>query len=413
MSKKEILYFVSGAIIATCIVCFFSKQKEAILLTDAWKDARGEFYFDAFQLKNGKTTKDCLANIVSKEGWSFIWQGNSYLLYEINEGELEKDSNGEFKQQLNIGLLDSDRNITNKDCLVSGVKNISKIKVSPQGEPFVSANLADGTETNIIICLPKPFDPLPDMNQNAEAYLNAYRSQILSSIYGDFPPEYRFSAVDYRWISSKKNELLNRERRKILDLHVALFSEEGKSVEDKLNCLSLIGRLISDEISENNKSDDFISTSHAALDEYTLQETMNYCWEGWIKSIKYPEGWRKVRNAKGVFRGRSFVANEGLVLIDAKVKNDDTGELDNTFLILRLLPEQYREEWCYSPTDWAQYYEEKIGFELIYPEAVSGSYLPEKGDFVLRDGVWVENTNLESNVEPSPNYQILSKTETL
>lgn len=406
MSKKEILYFLSGAIIATCIVCFFSKQKEAIQLTDAWKNARGEFYFDAFQLKNGKTPEDCLTNITSKEGWSFVWQDNSYLLYEINQGELEKDNNGECKQQLNIGLLDSDRNIINKDCLVSGVKNISKVKVSPQGKPFVSANLVDGTETNIVICFPKQFNPLPDMNKNAEAYLEAYRSQIYSSIYGDYPPEYHFSAVDNRWISSKINELLNQERRKILDLHVAIFSEEGKSVEDKLKCLSLIGGLMSNEIGENNKLDDFISTSHAALDEYTLQEAKNYCWEGWIKSINYPEGWRKVRNAKGVFRGRAFVAKEGLVLINAKVKNDYTGAADNTFLILKLFPERYREEWCYNPTDWSQYYEEKIGFELIYPGAVSGSYLPEKGDFVLRDGVWVEKITSGSNVEPSPNYQI-------
>lgn len=396
MKTNRGLYFLLGIMIATGSGYCFGKTNGEIQLTDSWKDAKGEYFLEKFQLQNGKTLDGYSPSVTSKEGWSFIWNNNTYLLYQINTSNSEKP--------LNIGLLDSKGEIINKYCLIASVENVSKVKISSEGKPFVSANLADGTETNIFIRFPKPFEPLPDIKDNAEAYLSACEDRIYSRVYGDYPLGCDWQdAVNLRFSSNIKNELFDIEKRKVLDVHIAMFPEERKSVKDKLNVLNSVRYSMSDVLELNNQNDDFISTSHAALDEYVLQEAMDHCWDNWLKSLKYPDGWRKVRNARGVFRGKTFVAKEGLVLIRVKEK------YSYTFLILKLSPKQYREEFCYNPVDWSSDYVEKIGFELIDPNAQERSYLPETGDFILKDGIWVENSLGGNNVEPSKNFIILEQ----
>lgn len=385
--------------LVACFAYMYYTRISQIEFTDNWKNAKLYHNFDNYQLNDGKAYLDN-GNlfIESKSGWSFYTEGNNYILFNVcpddmtPHSEFCKDSN----QGLYIGLLDDNNSLVSQKCLASRIKDISKVKVNSKGDFYLLGTLPDDSKTNVVISLPEPPTPLPDIYTDVEKYLEVYAKNIGKMAYSNVHPGHSMSAQDDSFYSSNINSLVNSEREKALEIYYYLFrNEEGlTNVNQKLDVINLLGGELNNLINKENEAEKFgVTISRRNLYSYVVEEAQKIIWDNLIRAIKYPENWRRVRNLKGVFRGIPFEAKDGIVIFRANVKQIDSDEISEEILILKLLWDgEMNEEWCYKPHDFSKYCENKIKFELIDPNNVTGTYMPETGYFIYRDGVWIEGS---------------------
>lgn len=391
---KSIVCSVLSSLFVVCVLYFvaFDSKEESLQKTKAWKDAIVVYELENYQLKDG-VVNEISMSIVSKPGWSYVLGGNRYIIYNIEPERYKLNADGECSQCLQVGLLDHNNQVVDKRFVLAGVKEVTDVFLK-NGEVFVSAIMHDDSEIVKLVPQIEAPKPLPDMRKNPKAYLNAYASKIRSLLRTDYRPDKQFSALDYRYYDSKISEALEKEKLRMLDLYDEIFGdEEGlTNASQKLELVCFLEEGLTDLINKENEDEEFgISTSQQSINDYVIEEAKNICWDNYISAIAYPENWRTVRNLKGVFRGFPFEAKDGIVIFRANVKNIDTEEKVEEILILRLLwdGEMY-SEWCYNPKDFSKCFKDKIKFELIDPNNVTGTYKPETGYFVCRDGIWVE-----------------------
>lgn len=390
--------FILGA--CTMAIVFWLLQKQdsiKIEYTDNWKDVKVNYKFEDYQLKDGKVFFDLSEKLYmeSKSGWSFNLNENSYVLFDVYPGDIELlKYRDESMQGLYIALVNDENTQISKNCLASGVKDISEVKTKGDSL-YVSGVLADGCKTNILISLPEKPKPLPDIRVNAKKYLDAYESYLYAMSSSDDRPNHYNDALDESYKNSNIYRLLEDEKVRFLDVYYDMFGvEEGlTNATQKLELIGMVGNQQADLINEENEAENFdIPTSRKNIQMWEIQEARDYVWDNLIKAVNMPENWRKIRNLKGIFRGFSFEAKDGIAIFKGKVKYSHINSEREQILILRLMIDEVREEWCFNPVDFSNYDEEKIKFELILAGALSGSYLPETGYFVCRDGVWVEDS---------------------
>lgn len=396
--KSKVISFCLGAgAMAIAFSLFKMQDSIKIEFTDNWKDVKVNYEFENHQLKDGKgyTTFSDKLYIESKPGWSFNYNENSYVLFDVWPGDIEKSRHrDECAQGLYIALVNEENTQIEKICLVSGVKDISKVKTKGDSL-YVSGVLEDGSRTNVFITMPERPKPLPDIYENAEKYFDAYELYLYSMSSSDNHPNHYNTALDDKFRYSNIIRLLDKEKIRFLDVYYDVFGEEEglTNATQKLELIDMITDEKEELIAEENAAEEFyVPTSRQVIQMWHLEEVQNYVWDNLFKAVNQPDNWRKIRNLKGVFRGFPFEAQNGIVVFKGKVKYSHSGSEHDEILILRFIMDDIREEWCFNPSDFSTYDEVKIKYELIQTGMESPSYLPETGYFVCRDGIWVEDS---------------------
>jgi hypothetical protein len=116
------------------------------------------------------------------------------------------------------------------------------------------------------------------------------------------------------------------------------------------------------------------------MDRTDFERHVKPFFENWLEAADHPDGWRTVRNARGVFRGEAFEATNGIAVLAAPAWVSRGGGEKGYHRLLRLSPAQVETEDGRT----------LVGFEAIDPWVMDSGYNAGKGVFRLEDGLLVE-----------------------
>lgn len=125
-------------------------------------------------------------------------------------------------------------------------------------------------------------------------------------------------------------------------------------------------------------------------DRQVVEQAMEPFLRNWLEAVDHLEDWEAIRSVRGTFRGESFTATSGVVVLGAPDwirRNAESADirLENGGVchrLLRLAPERVE---C-ADQDLV------VGFDILDPWVMDSSSHPGVGEFVLRDGVLCERS---------------------
>lgn len=125
-------------------------------------------------------------------------------------------------------------------------------------------------------------------------------------------------------------------------------------------------------------------------DRQVVEQAMDPFLRNWLEAVDHLEDWEAIRSVRGTFRGESFTATSGVVVLGAPDwirGNAESADirLENGGVchrLLRLAPERVE----YADQDLV------VGFDILDPWVMDSSSHPGVGEFVLHDGVLCERS---------------------
>lgn len=330
----------------------------------AWLDIRGTHESFPFRVENGKGFEyegekydDPCTPIITRADWVVIREGRTFVLYEVDPGNLEP--NGfyrQFYESLWCGLVDDEGNVVRKTKLATGVKDISGIQ--GRGDAFVSATTTTGERTNIILRFPEPWPPL---EPTGDAWLDFVQREErkVEELWEDWPDNGSGMAAD--WVSLRLEAWLSEEYSRAMAGAEALASDEdaARQVREGWNTALAL-------LAECNAEDEEPANVHWGnfCDREDRARYLKPFLQNWLEAADHPAGWETVRNAHGTFLGEEFHATNGIAILDGPQGPS------RCHRILRLSPAQVREEEG----------ETLVGFDLIAPWVMDSGWLAGTGD---------------------------------
>lgn len=124
-------------------------------------------------------------------------------------------------------------------------------------------------------------------------------------------------------------------------------------------------------------------------DRQVVEQAMDPFLRNWLEAVDHLEDWEAIRSVRGTFRGESFTATSGVVVLGAPDwirGNAESADirLENGGVchrLLRLAPERVE----YADQDLV------VGFDILDPWVMDSSSQPGSGKFLLRDGRAIED----------------------
>lgn len=376
--------FFAGVALALLAAACGEAAPQAGAAPDVWKTAWGTHESRPFRLEDGKGMVDAFTPVASRADWMVEREGRSYILYEVDPGNLEPngflcvdEESGKFEkvchESLWIGLLGEDGEIVRKNRLGTGLRDISGIQTGTEGRDQVTALDAQGRKRTIPLEYPLPWPPLEQTGSAWERYNERIGREIIR-IGEDWPGNASGQAA--QWQDNALQPILDKERRQAVetlrsrpmtkacraclegepDRSWALAWEATEGVADQ-SCNVHWGQVVA-----AGERDRFIYP----------------CLRNWIEGSEHPGGWMLVCNARGEFNGETFTATNGVALVGLEGWNKrfQEGEGFGQWGLLRLAPEQVRRE------DGRTF----VGFELIMPQFMDSAWKAGHGTFVAEGG---------------------------
>jgi uncharacterized protein YdbL (DUF1318 family) len=346
---------------------------------DAWKNLRGTHECFPFHLENGegfeyegKNYDDPCSPVVSRTDWVVSDQGRTFVLYDVNPGDLEPGIfHKQYHESLWIALVDAEGNVQRKIKLATGVKDISGVQRGSGGAHFVSATGVSGEKTNIALRFPEPWPPLEPTGDAWEDFQKR-KARKYDELEEDWPGNGSGMAAD--WMSLRLEEWLDGEYDRVMTAveKLARNEEEAKQVrEGRFTAYALIAE-------KDACEDQDVANVHwgNTMDRVDREQYLQPFFQNWVEAIEHPDGWAAVNNARGSFRGEDFQATNGVAILGAPdwIKNSEHSDCYHR--LLRLAPARVREEGG----------KVHVGFDIIDPWVMDSGWLAGKGEFVLENG---------------------------
>ena len=347
---------------------------------DAWRNIRGTHECFPFSIENGQGFEyeginydDPCTPIVSRADWVVSESGRTFVLYDVDPGNLEP--NGFYKQyheSLWIALVDAEGNVERKIKLATGVKDISGVKLDRKGgRYFVTATGVSGEATNIFLRFPEPWPPLEPTGNAWKDFQNR-KARKYDELEEDWPGNGSGMAAD--WMSLRLEEWLGGEYERAMTAVEQLAHDEADAKQVREGQMTVFSLLAEKEACE----DQDVANVHwgNTMDRVDREQYLQPFFQNWLEAVEHPNGWAVVNNARGSFLGEDFGATNGIAVLGAPdwIRNSERAECYHR--LLRLAPERVREE------------NEKIhvGFDIIDPWVMDSGWLAGTGDFVLENG---------------------------
>ena len=406
--------------------------------SDAWKDATGSFESFPFRIENGKgfvyegvNYDNPCDPVLSRPDWTVEKGGRTFLLYEIDSGNLEPtgfseylgmswddwDGEGEppseewearwerafrplYNESLWIGLLDADQKVVRKIRLASGVKDISGIRRGKEDSLFVSATDVQGKATNIVLQFPEPWPPLETTGDPWEDYKLRER-RLWDELWEDWPGNGSGYAAD--WVSKRFDERIGAEYDRAIEALKRLApSEERRTELDE-------ERRFSSNLAWEISGDSHMTAANVHWGNFTdrvvRQKAQETFLQNWLQGAAHPEEYERIRTVRGTFQGQEFATRNAIGVLpppggwpekkNVEESGDGEGNEDGEesgygaeddagvyVEFVRLAPERCSREG----DDWV------VGFDLIRPWVMDSGWLAGKGTFLLRDGILSERS---------------------
>lgn len=363
--------------------------------SDAWRNVSGTHECFPFRVVDGKgfvyqgTNYDHPSEpVVTRADWTISQGGRTYVLYEVNPGELTPSMfQGEFDESLWIGLVGEGGEIVRKIRLATGVKDISGIRRALRVGAFVKATKANGERTTIFLRFPRPWSELRPTG-NAWKDYERRRKRRIDQLWEDWPGNGSGYAAD--WVSARLEDELEKECDRAIDaLKSAAPSDDRRAeIDAELKAARTLARKRSEE------SEGEAGTVHwdNFTDRLEREHVLEVYLRNWLEAADNPDGWENVRNARGVLHGVPFAATSGVAVVrasprwtyrrwngepepeggDAASADDDDDELWD--LLLRLSPAGVAREDGAILSD----------YELIAPGVQDSGHDVDKGKVVVR-----------------------------
>lgn len=286
--------------------------------SDAWKNVSGSHECFPFRVKDGAgfvyqgmNYDNPSEPVVTRPDWTISRFGRTYVLYEVNPGDMEPSMfQGEFDESLWIGLVGEGGEIVRKIRLATGVKDISGIRRAFCFGAFVSATKADGGKTKVFLRGPKPWPRLRPTGSAWKDY-EKRRERRVDQLWEDWPGNSSGYAAD--WVSARLEDELEEEcRRAVVALKAAAPSEaRSEALEAELSSANSLAWEQSEE------SDGEAGNVHWGnfTDRLEREHVMEVYLRNWLEASDDPDGWEAVRNARGVLYGVPFAATSGVAVV--------------------------------------------------------------------------------------------------
>ncbi|MBQ7253016.1 MAG: hypothetical protein IJS32_10520 [Kiritimatiellae bacterium] len=388
--------------------------------SDAWKDATGSFESFPFRVEGGKgfvyegvNCDDPCNPVVSRPDWTVEKGGRTFLLYEIDPGNMEKtgfyshswDSGGHeavplYNESLWIGLVDADHKVVRKIRLASGVQDISGIRRGKGASLSVSTTDVQGKATNIVLQFPEPWPPLETTGDPWED-CKLREQRLWDELWEDWPGNGSGYAAD--WVSKRFDERIGAEYDRAIEALKRLAPSEERRAE--LDAERHFASTLAWEVS----GDSHMTAANVHWGNFTdrvvRQKAQETFLRNWLQGAAHPEEYERIRAVRGSFQGREFATRNGIGVLPPpggwpeKKSGEESGngegnedgeesgcgaEEDSGVYVelVRLAPERCSREG----DDWV------VGFDLIRPWVMDSGWLAGEGTFLLRDGVLAERS---------------------
>jgi hypothetical protein len=325
---------------------------------DAWKNAWGTEETCPFWLEEGRSTEKSEFPVVSRADWVTEHEGRTYLLYDVFEGRLQHTYfNGEPDERLWIGLVGEDGEIQRKILLARGVKDISGVRRDENGEAYVEATDEAGALRRIPLQYPEPWPELKAEGGELSRFY-ARLSRLRELLWEDWPDNGSGYATEHveAWIEEAIQEEYTRAVEALRNsgipeaLREALAEEPGRT-EAMVKETVAAGMGVS------------YSQHWANVEEMGKRQSYLLAYlENWLEGAAHPDGWTTVCGAKVEFRGKMYQATNGVVIVPLRPEEGFDGSELAQNLIVRLAPDQVREEEGRT----------RVGFELVMPDPEGG-----------------------------------------
>ena len=330
-------------------------ESDSLVRAEVWKNAWGTEETCPFWLEDGRSTEKSNFPVVSRADWVTEHEGRTYLLYDVFPGRLEDSIfRGIPDERLWIGLLGEDGEIQRKILLARGVKDISGIRRDGDGEAYVEATDGEGAVRQIPLQYPEPW---PELETDGGALDRFYAriSRLRERLWEDWPDNGSGYATEHveAWIDDAIQEEYTRAVEALRTsgipdaLREALAEEPGRT------------EAMVRKMAKEATGPAYFSQHWANVEEFgARQEYLTAFLENWLEGTEHPDGWAQVANAQVEFRGNTFQATNGVVLVALQPGRSFYDDELPHWAIMRLAPEQVREEDGKT----------LVGFELVLPE---------------------------------------------
>ncbi len=393
--------------------------------SDAWRNVSGTDECFPFRVRDGKgfvyqgkNYDDPCDPVVTRPDWTIAQGGRTYVLFEIDPGNMEPSGfHGVFQESLWIGLLGEDGEVVRKIRLATGVKDISGIRRALRTGAYVSATRADGVETVIPLRFPKPW---PALKPTGDAWKDFERRQnrLVDKLWEDWPGNASGYAAD--WVSARIEEEMEKECRSAIDALKAVAPTDAR--RDELESEFNMARRYAWASAGDSSATAFNVHWGNFTDRMTRERVMESYLRNWLEARENPPVWEIVRGATGTLHGVEFAATSGVAIISVpgawvarrwngepepetppaerveaadlnssgksespdqpanSDNDDDEAETDWRTeawqLLLRLSPKKVHRE---SGAVFADY-------ELVAPDVQDSGYMVEKGRIIIGHG---------------------------
>jgi hypothetical protein len=386
-----------AAIVLACMVvsggagCSKRTQYVPAERAGAWKNFHGTHESLPFRVENGKGFDYTGENhdepstpIVSREDWVVVREGRTYVLYEVDPGNLEPngfhymdEETEEFEKAYNeslwIGLLGEDGEIVRKTRLGTGLRDISGIQTGADGRDQVTALDAQGRKRTIPLKYPLPWPPLDQKGCAWERYNERIQREV-NRIGEDWPGN--ASGYAAQWQDNAMQPFLDKERRQAVEtLRTRPMTKACRAcLEREPDRSWMLAWEATEGVGDQAGNVHWGSVvASEERDRFVYPFLRN-----WLEGYEHPGGWMLVCNARGEFNGETFTATNGVALVGLDGWNKrlrEEEEIDRWGL-LRLAPERVRKE------DGRTFVE----FELIMPQFMDSAWKAGHGTFVAEEG---------------------------
>lgn len=331
---------------------------------DVWRNAWGTDRTFPFWLEEGRSSKRSSVDVLSRADWVVEEGGRTYLVYERDPDSREPD------EALWIGLVGEDGEILRKILLAAEVKDISGVRREEGGAAYVEATDKEGERLRIPLQYPEPWPELDTEGGAWDQYL-ARIMRLEARLWEDWPDSGSGYAAEHVsvWIRDARKEECARavERLRKAGIPESCRAElEGEPERTEARAREMVG-----DSSAMAYSQHWANVEDAAA----LENFMSPHLQNWCEGADHPEAWTLVSGAKGIFRGESFRATNGVAVVGWKEDGEKDWQVLGGWWLIRLAPEQVREEDGRT----------LVGFELIEPRNPDADYLSGSGTFEVDD----------------------------
>ena len=359
---------------------------------DAWKNFHGMHECFPFRVENGKgfdyvgeKYDEPSTPIVSRADWGVVRDGLTFVLYEVDPGNLEPNGfhymdeeteNFEkaYNESLWIGLLGENGEIVRKNRLGTGLQDISGIQTGTDGRDQVTALDAQGQKRTIPLKYPLPWPPLDQKGSAWDRYNERIEREV-ERIGEDWPGN--ASGYAAQWQDNALQPFLDKERRQAVEtLRTRPMTKACRAcLEGEPNRSWMLAWEASEGVGDQAGNVHWGQVVASVNRDHFIYPYLR----NWFEGFEHPGGWMLVCNARGEFNGETFTATNGVALVglDGWMKRLPEEEGIDRWGLLRLAPEQVRKE------DGKTF----VGFELIMPHFMDSAWEAGHGTFVAEEGM--------------------------